>query len=61
MLELLFAILIALGFNFDRSLTADELKAKDPVAYERAVQIESAGNYRTVDGGGIVIVEVGGD
>ena len=60
MLELLLAILLALGFNYNSSLTEAEIREKDPVAYEQALKIQQSGNYKTVDGG-VVIVEVGGD
>jgi len=60
MLELLFAVLIALGFSFDKSLTADEIKAKDPVAYEQAQKVIDSGNYKTKDGG-VIVIEIGGD
>ena len=61
MLDLLIAILIALGCSVGDAKSNDELKAKDPVAYERANQIMETGNYKTVDGGGIIIIETGGD
>lgn len=61
MIDLLIAILIALGFSVHSGASADELKAQDPVAYEKATTIMNGGNYRTVDGGGIIIVETGGD
>lgn len=60
MLELLIAILMALGFSYN-GLSEVEIKEKDPVAYEKAVQVQQSGNYKTVDGGGIVIVEIVGD
>ena len=60
MVELLIAILMALGFNFS-GLTAEEIKEKDPAAYAKAEQIQQTGNYKTVDGGGVVIVEIVGD
>ncbi len=61
MLELLIAILIALGCSVNSGSTADELRASNPEAYEKAVQIQENGNYRTADGGGVVIIEIGGD
>lgn len=61
MLELLIAILIALGCSVNSGSTAEELQANDPVAYERALKIQETGNYREADGGGIVIIETGGD
>ncbi len=59
MIELLIAILIALGCS-PEGQTADELRAENPDAYYRATQIQEAGNYRSTDGG-VVIVEIGGD
>ena len=60
MLDLLIAILIALGCS-PTGKNHDELKAENPAAYERAITIEATGGYRVEDGGGIVIVEIGGD
>ena len=60
MLNLLIAILIALGCS-PTGKSLEELKAENPTAYERAVTIEATGGYRVEDGGGIVIVESGGD
>jgi len=51
---------MALGFSYN-GLSEVEIKEKDPVAYEKAVQVQQSGNYKTVDGGGIVIVEIVGD
>lgn len=61
MVELLIAILIALGFSARSGSSVEELRAQDPAAYERAVQIQQAGTYKTIDGGGVVIVEIVGD
>jgi hypothetical protein len=61
MIDLLIAILISLGFSVQSGATADEIKAKDPVAYERATKIMETGSYKETDGGGIIIVETGGD
>ncbi len=61
MLDLLIAILIALGCNVQSGATAEELQVTNPEAYERAVQIQESGSYREEEGGGIVIVEIGGD
>ena len=61
MLNLLIAILIALGCNVKEGSTADEIRAENPEAYERALVIQETGGYKTTDGGGIVIIEIGGD
>ena len=60
MLDLLIAILIALGCNVKDGSTADEIRAENPEAYERALVIQETGNYRTSDGG-VIVVEIGGD
>ncbi len=59
MLELLIAILIALGYSVDRNATLEEIQ-KDPSAYEKAVMIQETGSYKE-DGGGVIIIETGGD
>ncbi|MDQ3051407.1 MAG: hypothetical protein M3Q95_11020 [Bacteroidota bacterium] len=59
MLELLIAILIALGYSVDRNATLEEIQ-KNPVSYEKAIQIQETGNYKE-DDGGVVIIEIGGD
>jgi hypothetical protein len=61
MLDLLIAILIALGCYVQPGETADEFKARNPEAYQKANYIMDSGSYRTDDGGGIIIVETGGD
>ena len=63
MLNLLIAILIALGCNVQTTTTATEveLQAKYSAEFQRAKDIASQGNYRLNDGGGVVIVETGGD
>ena len=61
MLDLLIAILIALGCNVNHGSTTDEIRAENPEAYERALVIQETGNYKETDGGGIVIIEIGGD
>lgn len=63
MLDLLIAILIALGCNIQPTTTSTEaeLQARYSTEYTRAKEIVNSGNYRTNDGGGIVIVETGGD
>ena len=59
MIDLLIAILIALGCS-PTGKTADELKAENPAAYERATEIQTAGSYKVSDGG-VVIIEIVGD
>ena len=60
MLDLLIAILIALGCTVNSGSTAEEIKAQNPEAYEKAIKIQETGNYREVEGG-VVIVEIVGD
>lgn len=60
MVDLLIAILIALGCNVSPSATEAEIKAHNPGQYDRAVQIYQNQDF-TVDGGGVVILETGGD
>ena len=54
MIELLIAILIALGCDISSGKTADQLKAENPEAYDKAFIIMDSDQYRTMDGGGIV-------
>ncbi|HMT28264.1 MAG TPA: hypothetical protein PKD91_03185 [Bacteroidia bacterium] len=63
MLNLLIAILIALGCNIQPTTTASEaeLQSKYSNEYVKAKEIANTGNYRLNDGGGVVIVEIGGD
>ena len=61
MLDLLIAILIALGCNVNSGSSDAEIRAENPEAYERANIIIENGGYRYDDGGGVVIVETGGD
>ena len=60
MLDLLIAILISLGCS-TTGTTKEEISRQNPEAYERANTIINSGGYRYDDGGGIVIVETGGD
>jgi hypothetical protein len=60
-MELLIAILIALGFTVSDGASQEELKASDPTAYEQAVRIMDSGSYEKTDDGGIIIDQGGGD
>jgi 7,8-dihydro-6-hydroxymethylpterin-pyrophosphokinase len=53
MLDLLIAILIALGCNIESGTTADQLNAEYSKELEEAKIIYESGNYRTTDTGGI--------
>jgi hypothetical protein len=61
MLELLIAILISLGCIVDKGASAEEIKAKDPVSYQKAQSIADSGTYQRTADGGVVIVTVVGD
>jgi hypothetical protein len=54
MIELLIAILIALGCDISSGKTADQLKAENPEAYDKAFIIMDSDQHRTMDGGGVV-------
>jgi len=54
MIELLIAILIALGCDISSGKTADQLKAENPEAYDKAFIIMDSDQNRTMDGGGVV-------
>jgi hypothetical protein len=60
MVDLLIAILISLGCNATHDATPEELRDAYGSQYDRAVQIYNSGDF-TVSGGGVVIVESGGD
>ena len=61
MLELLIAILIALGCNVDRTLTAEELRAQHSQAFAKAETIYQSGQYERTADGGVVVSTVVGD
>lgn len=61
MLDLLIAILISLGCNLTTNSTEAEIQSRYSVEYQKAKEIANNGNYRLNDGGGVVIVETGGD
>ncbi|MBL0341458.1 MAG: hypothetical protein IPP71_11245 [Bacteroidetes bacterium] len=61
MLDLLITILIALGCNVQPGSSEADIQATYSVEYQRAIEISESGNYRLTDGGGVVIVEIGGD
>lgn len=61
MLDLLIAILIALGCNVTADTTKEEIDARYSAEYQRALEIADSGSYKKLDGGGVVIWEVGGD
>lgn len=60
MVDLLIAILISLGCSVSHNATEDELRANHASEYDKAVEISHNGEY-TFDGGGVVILETGGD
>ena len=59
MIDLLIAILIALGCNVTGS-TTEEIKRENPAAYEKAVYIMETHSYEERETG-VVIIETGGD
>ena len=59
-MDLLIAILIALGFNVSDGASAEEIKTQDPDAYYRAIEIMDSGSYEKT-AGGIVIDQGTGD
>jgi hypothetical protein len=54
MIDLLIAILIALGCNISSGKTADQLKAESPEAYDKALIIMDSELNRDANGGGVV-------
>jgi hypothetical protein len=50
MLELLIAILIALGCDVRSGSSEEQLKNENPAAYNQAQQIMADGNYRQQEG-----------
>ncbi|MFZ9943885.1 MAG: hypothetical protein ACO3O0_09765, partial [Bacteroidia bacterium] len=54
MIDLLIAILIALGCDISSGKTADQLKAEDPENYSKAIEIIDNEQFRCYDGGGVV-------
>lgn len=61
MLDLLIAILIALGCNVATDWSQEEIEANYSSEYQKAKEIYETNSYRTGDGGGVVILEVVGD
>jgi len=61
MLDLLIAILIALGCIITDDLKQEEIKSRYSTEYQKAEEIYNSGSYKTKDGGGVVILEVVGD
>ena len=59
MIDLLIAILIALGVHFNGT-TEDEIKASNPEGYQKAENIIHTGSYRQTETG-VVIIETVGD
>lgn len=59
-MDLLIAILIALGFNVSDGASAEEIKTSNPDSYYRAIEIMETGSYEKT-AGGIVIDQGGGD
>jgi hypothetical protein len=60
MVDLLIAILISLGCSVSHNASEDELRANHTSEYDKAVEIIHNGDF-TYDGGGVVILETGGD
>ncbi|MBK6640927.1 MAG: hypothetical protein IPG39_06615 [Bacteroidetes bacterium] len=60
MVDLLIAILISLGCNATSEATPEELRDAYGTRYDRAVEIYNNGEFAG-DGGGVVILETGGD
>ncbi len=61
MLQILIAILIALGCNVNPNQTAEEIKATNSQEFKKATEIYNSGGYKMEDGGGVVIDQGGGD
>ncbi len=61
MLDLLIAILIALGCTVATDWTQEEIEAVYSSEYHKAREIYESGSYRTSEGGGIVIDVNAGD
>lgn len=61
MLDLLIAILLMLGCDVQNGASEADIQAQHSIEYARAQEIIEKGNYRVQDGGGVVIVEIGGD
>ncbi|MFN5323680.1 MAG: hypothetical protein ACK5C5_02070 [Bacteroidota bacterium] len=57
MIDLLIAILIALGCDISSGKTADQLKAENPGEYDKALIIMDSDQSRNQDGGGVVTWE----
>jgi hypothetical protein len=60
MIDLLIAILLALGVHVNTGSTEEELKTTYPGEFEKATTIISSGGYKYTDTG-VIIVETGGD
>ena len=58
-MELLIAILIALGFTVSDGASQEEIKAENYDAYTRAVQIRDSGSYERTSGGIVIIQDTG--
>lgn len=61
MLDLLIAILIALGCNVTSDSSQQEIETRYSAEYQKAKEIYESGSYRVEDGGGVVICDVIGD
>jgi hypothetical protein len=60
MLDLLIAILIALGFTVEGT-TKEEIQARYSKELDKAKEIMETGAYRETEGGGVTIIDVAGD
>lgn len=50
-----------LGCDVQNEASEADIQAQHSIEYSRAQEIIEKGNYRLEDGGGVVIVETGGD
>ncbi len=61
MLNLLIAILLSLGCDVQIGASEADIQDQHSIEYAKAKEIAEHGNYKFQDGGGVVIVEIGGD
>lgn len=59
MIDLLIAILIALGVHFNGT-TEQEIKESNPTGYQQAENIINTGSYKYSDTG-VIVIETAGD
>lgn len=58
-MDLLIAILIALGCTVSEGASEEDIKADNYDAYVRAVDIRDSGSYERTSGGVVIITEIG--